>query len=136
MAPTATKKAGAKKITASKPPRIAGRAVAGRPRPALLAGGNPQVAKADGNAPVQAYIAAMPGWKRGIGRRLDVLIGRTVPGVRKAIRMELAVLWSRGPGLVPQLPYVHELRQSGVLPRHVAASRSSWRVEAQGSALR
>ena len=86
MAPTATKKAGAKKITASKPPRIAGRAVAGRPRPALLAGGNPQVAKADGNAPVQAYIAVMPGWKRGIGRRLDVLIGRTVPGVRKAIR--------------------------------------------------
>jgi hypothetical protein len=55
-------------------------------KPALLAGGNPQIAMADGNAPVQAYIAAMPGWKRGVGRRLDALIGRTVPGVRKAVK--------------------------------------------------
>ena len=53
---------------------------------ALLAGGNPQVAKADGNAPVQAYIAAMPGWKRDVGRRLDRLIARTVPQVRKAVK--------------------------------------------------
>ena len=52
----------------------------------LLAGGNPQIAKADGDAPVQAYIAAMPGWKRGVGRRLDALIVRIVPGVRKAVR--------------------------------------------------
>jgi hypothetical protein len=52
----------------------------------LLAGGNPQIAKADGDAPVQAYIAAMPGWKRDVGRRLDALIVRTVPGVRKAVR--------------------------------------------------
>src|SRR6266700_1824236 len=51
----------------------------------LLAGGNPQIAKADGDAPVQAYIAAMPGWKRHVGRRLDALIVRTVPGVRKAV---------------------------------------------------
>ena len=55
-------------------------------KPVLLSGGNPQIAKADGDAPVQAYIAAMPGWKRDIGRRLDELIGRTVPGVRKAVR--------------------------------------------------
>jgi hypothetical protein len=55
-------------------------------KPALLAGGNPQVAKADGNAPVQAYIAAMPGWKSGVGRRLDTLVVRTVPGVRKAVK--------------------------------------------------
>ena len=55
-------------------------------KPALLAGGNPQIAKADGDAPVQAYIAAMPGWKRDVGHRLDALIGRTVPGVRKAIK--------------------------------------------------
>jgi hypothetical protein len=54
--------------------------------PALLAGGNPQIAKADGDAPVQAYIAAMPGWKRDVGRRLDALIVRTVPGVRKAVK--------------------------------------------------
>jgi hypothetical protein len=52
----------------------------------LLAGGNPQVAKADGDAPVQAYIAAMPGWKRDAGRRLDALIVHTVPHVRKAVR--------------------------------------------------
>ena len=55
-------------------------------KPALLAGGNPQIAKADGDAPVQAYIAAMPGWKRDIGRRLDALIERTVPGVAKAVK--------------------------------------------------
>ena len=55
-------------------------------KPKLLAGGNPQIAKADGNAPVQAYIAAMPGWKRDLGRRLDALIVRTVPQVRKAVK--------------------------------------------------
>jgi hypothetical protein len=55
-------------------------------KPRLLAGGNPQIAKADGDAPVQAYIAAMPGWKRDVGRRLDALIVRTVPGVRKAVK--------------------------------------------------
>jgi hypothetical protein len=55
-------------------------------KPALLAGGNPQIAKADGDVPVQAYIAAMPGWKSDVGRRLDVLIVRTVPGVRKAVK--------------------------------------------------
>jgi hypothetical protein len=55
-------------------------------KPKLLSGGNPQIAKAYGDAPVQAYIAAMPGWKREIGRRLDALIARTVPGVRKAVK--------------------------------------------------
>ncbi|MCA1811850.1 MAG: DUF1801 domain-containing protein [Halobacteriales archaeon] len=58
----------------------------GTAEPALLAGGNPQVAKADGDAPVQAYIAAMPGWKRDVGRRLDALIARSVPNARKAVR--------------------------------------------------
>ena len=55
-------------------------------KPVLLAGGNPQIAKADGDAPVQAYIAAMPGWKREVGRRIDALVERTVPGVRKAVK--------------------------------------------------
>ena len=54
--------------------------------PVLLSGGNPQIAKGDGDAPVQAYIAAMPGWKRDVGRRLDALIVRTCPGVRKAVK--------------------------------------------------
>jgi hypothetical protein len=52
----------------------------------LLSGGNPQIAKGEGDAPVQAYIAAMPEWKRAIGRRLDALIVRAVPGVRKAVK--------------------------------------------------
>ena len=55
-------------------------------KPALLAGGNPRIAKADGDAPVQAYIAAMPDWKSDVGRRLDALIVRTVPEVRKAVK--------------------------------------------------
>src|SRR6201991_3593123 len=57
-----------------------------RAKPRVLSGGNPRIAKADGDAPVQAYIAAMPGWKRDVGRRLDALITRTVPGVRKAVK--------------------------------------------------
>ena len=54
--------------------------------PVLLSGGNPQIPKGDGDAPVQAYIAAMPGWKRDVGRRLDALIVATVPDVTKAVR--------------------------------------------------
>jgi hypothetical protein len=54
--------------------------------PRLLSGGNPQIKKGDGDTPVQAYIAAMPGWKRAIGHRLDALIERTLPDVRKAIK--------------------------------------------------
>jgi hypothetical protein len=59
---------------------------AGAAKPKLLAGGNPQIAKADGDAPVQAYIGAMPGWKGDVGRRLDALIVRAVPRVRKAVK--------------------------------------------------
>ena len=55
-------------------------------KPVLLSGGNPQIAKGDGDAPVRAYIAAMPGWKRALGRRLDALIVRSVPHVRKAVK--------------------------------------------------
>ena len=58
----------------------------GTTKPKLLAGGNPKIAKADGAVPVQAYLAAMPGWKRDVGRRLDALIVRTSPGVRKAVK--------------------------------------------------
>jgi hypothetical protein len=70
------------------PPRKAAAASSAgtRAKPALLSGGNPQIAMADGDAPVQAYIAAMPGWKRDVGRRLDALIVRTIPEVRKAVK--------------------------------------------------
>ena len=104
-------------------------------KPVLLSGGNPQIAKGYGNAPVQAYIAAMPGWKRDVGRLLDALVEHTVPDVFKAVKWELALLRNRGTGLVPQLSLLHEVRQSDFLPRHVATPSSPRRVQAQGSAL-
>ena len=69
-----------------KSPKVAQQTPVVGAKPVLLSGGNPQIAKADGDAPVQAYIAAMPGWKRDVGRRLDALIVRTVPGVLKAVK--------------------------------------------------
>ena len=76
------------KAAPKKPVKAARKTVVKQPaaKPALLSGGNPQIAKGDGDAPVQAYIAAMPGWKRDVGHRLDALIARTVPGVRKAVK--------------------------------------------------
>jgi len=66
--------------------------------PVLLSGGNPQIAKADGDAPVQQYIAAMPGWTRAIGERLDALITRSVPGVRKAVKWNSPMYGLEGQG--------------------------------------
>ena len=78
-----TKKTSARKPVAAKPkPKPKGVSA----KPALLSGGNPQIAKGEGDAPVQAYIAAMPDWKQDVGRRVDALVGRTVPGVRKAVK--------------------------------------------------
>src|SRR5882672_9982374 len=65
---------------------------------ALLSGGNPQIAKADGDAPVQAYIAAMPGWKRDLGKRLDALIARNVPNLRKAVKWNSPLYGIEGQG--------------------------------------
>lgn len=68
-------------------PRAASKTQSGKPgQPKLLSGGNPQIAKAYGNAPVKAYIAAMPGWKSALGRRLDEIIDETVPRVNKAVK--------------------------------------------------
>ena len=77
--------------TPAKPAKKAAKPRKALPKPkpggvVLLSGGNPQIAKGTGDAPVQAYIAAMPGWKRDVGRRLDALIARTVPGVAKAVK--------------------------------------------------
>lgn len=80
---TPVRKASDKKSN-SKSPKVASRS--SRQRPRLLSGGNPQVAKGDGDAPVQVYLAAMPGWKRDVGQRLDALIVRVVPNLRKAVR--------------------------------------------------
>ena len=75
-----------RKKSEPKPAPRAAKKRASKKAPVLLAGGNPQIAKADGDAPVQEYIAAMPGWKRELGERLDALIVRAVPDVRKAVR--------------------------------------------------
>ena len=87
------KKAGAKRgaTKAAKPREPAG-------KPTLLSGGNPQIAKGDGDGPVQAYIAAMPGWKRDVGRRLDALIVRTVPDVVKAVKWNSPFYGMQGQG--------------------------------------
>ena len=61
-------------------------------KPVLLSGGNPQIAKADGDAPVQRYIAALPGWKRELGARVDALIVRSVPKVQKAVKSRMAAM--------------------------------------------
>jgi len=83
-------KTGAKRKPAAKESKqLASKAGAARkkkPGAKLLSGGNPQIAKADGDAPVQAYIEAMPGWKRDVGRWLDTLITASVPNVRKAVK--------------------------------------------------
>lgn len=67
-------------------------------KPKLLSGGNPQIAKAYGDAPVQAYIAAMPGWKSAVGQRLDALITRAVPGVQKAVKYNSPLYGIEGQG--------------------------------------
>ena len=81
---------GVKKPAKKAPRKAKGKSSKARPRksagPVLLSGGNPQIAKGDGDAPVQAYIAAVPGGKRELARRVDALITRHVPGVRKAVK--------------------------------------------------
>lgn len=77
-------------MPATTKPKKAPRAAKAKPKkagkPRLLSGDNPQIAKGYGDAPVQAYIQAIPGWKQDVTRRLDALITRTVPGVRKAVK--------------------------------------------------
>ncbi len=70
----------------------------GSATPKLLSGGNPQIGKADGDAPVQAYIAALPGWKRDVGGQLDALIVRNVPKVRKAVKWNSPLYGVEGKG--------------------------------------
>jgi hypothetical protein len=95
------KKAAAKRAGAKQAKRrtSAGKSQSARAaEPVLLSGGNPQIAKGYGDAPVQAYIAAMPGWKRDVGRRLDALIVRTVPAVHKAIKWNTPFYGIEGQG--------------------------------------
>ena len=87
--------------TSKKAPKVAKKAAAkpGAAKPVkLLSGGNPQIAKAYGDAPVQAYIAAMPGWKSDVGRRLDALIVGAVPNVYKAVKWNSPFYGTEGKG--------------------------------------
>jgi hypothetical protein len=79
MSPKKAKAKGASRTTKPRKP-------AGRSKTVLLSGGNPRIAKEEGDAPVRAYIAAMPGWKRDLGKRLDALVVKNVPDVRKAVK--------------------------------------------------
>ncbi len=72
--------------------------MAARKKVRLLTGGNPQIPKADGDAPVQDYIAAMPAWKSDVGRRIDALVVAAVPGVRKAVRWNTPFYGIEGQG--------------------------------------
>ena len=87
--------------TSKKSPKVTNKTAA-KPKPAkpvkLLSGGNPQIAKAEGDAPVRAYIAAMPGWKGDIGRWLDAIIVRSVPDVRKAVKWNTPFYGVEGEG--------------------------------------
>jgi hypothetical protein len=66
--------------------------------PKLLSSGNPQIPKGEGDAVVQAYVAAMPGWKEGVGRRLDALVTQTIPGVAKAVKWNTPFYGIEGEG--------------------------------------
>jgi len=84
------------KKSAKTPKKAAAKRVSKKPK--LLSGGNPQIAKAYGEAPIQAYITAMPGWKSAVGRRLDALITRTVPSVYKAVKWNSPLYGIEGQG--------------------------------------
>ncbi|MCC7382690.1 MAG: DUF1801 domain-containing protein [Deltaproteobacteria bacterium] len=101
--PAATKSKSKSKSEAGAKAKAGARAaksvqVASGEKVVLLSGGNPQIAKADGDGPVQSYIAAMPGWKRDLGKRLDALIVRTVPHVRKAVKWNSPMYGIEGQG--------------------------------------
>jgi hypothetical protein len=92
----ASKKSAKRAKKAAKPRKTSPKSRSGEA--VLLSGGNPQIAKGYGDAPVQAYIAAMPGWKGDVGRRLDRLITRTVPGVNKAVKWNTPLYGIEGQG--------------------------------------
>jgi hypothetical protein len=93
----AKKKSAKRKAATGSTPKRQARPRAAR-KPVLLSGGNPQIAMGYGDAPVRAYIAAMPGWKRDVGRRLDAILERAVPGVKKAVKWNSPLYGVEGHG--------------------------------------
>jgi hypothetical protein len=98
MAKKKSKKPAVKRVGTKAAPKSPSRKAVRRGNPKLLSGGNPQIAKAYGDAPVQAYIAAMPGWKSDVGRRLDAIITRTVSDVYKAVKWNSPLYGIEGEG--------------------------------------
>ena len=109
-----------------------------KPKPGevvLLSGGNPQIAKGDGDAPVQAYIAAMPGWKRDIGRQLDALVARAIPDVRKAVKWNSPFYGIAGQGWFLSYHCFSRYVKVTFLPWRLAQAVAAGRVERQERAL-
>ena len=107
----------------------------GRAKPALLSGGNPQIAKGYGDAPVQAYIAAMPGWKSDVGRRIDALIERAVPDVYKAVKWNSPLYGIEGEGWFLGLHCFTRYVKVAFFRGASLRSRPSRQFQAKGSAL-
>ena len=104
-------------------------------QPTLLSGGNPQIAKGEGDAPVQAYIAAMPGWKHDVGRRLDELITRTVPDVHKAVKWNSPFYGVEGQGWFLNFHCLTKYVKVAFFRGTSLRSPSRRRVQAEGRAL-
>ncbi|MEZ4364232.1 MAG: DUF1801 domain-containing protein [Kofleriaceae bacterium] len=96
------KRAPAKRVKSSPAAKASPKRAPAKPastaKPKLLSGGNPSIAKADGDAPVQAYLAALPGWKREVGRRIDAVVMKAVPQARKAVKWNSPFYGSEGRG--------------------------------------
>jgi hypothetical protein len=103
-------------------------------RPKLLSGGNPQIPKGEGNGPVRDYIAAMPGWKRDVGQRLDELIVRTIPDVHKAVKWNQPFYGHKGEGWF--LSFRCYTNYAAAIPqRDIAESHAAESVQARRGAL-
>lgn len=103
--------------------------------PKLLSGGNSQIAKGYGDAPVRSYIASMPGWKSDIGRRIDGIVGQIVPGVRKAVKWNSPFYGVEDDCWFLSLHCFTKIREGHVFPWHLARSGAARQVEALRSAL-
>ena len=104
-------------------------------QPVLLSGGNPQIAKGYGEAPIQAYIAAMPGWKSGLGTRLDALISAAVPGVRKAVKWNSPLYGADEQSFFLGLHCFAKYVKICLLPRRRARPAAARPLQAEGGAL-
>ena len=121
VAKTGAKKSDRSSLSKSKRPSSNGKAK-------LLSGGNPQIAKGDGDAPVQAYLDALPAWKRDVGHRLDAIISRTVPQSQQGGAVEHAVLRYQRQRMVCRISLHDKICEGGLLPRNFSGSAATGRI--------